>query len=472
MLADLAGHGARLLRRAPARSRRPPGSAPSHRDRVVDHLARKTYDYAYRGTGNWPFNTAYAATRTEQAFVTRFRSLVGVERLVAAGIPVVTSITFGRGQLDGAPISASNGHLLVVVGFTAAGDVVVNDPAAADNARVRRTYDRAQFENAWLKRGRGRRLRRGRLRGPRRRAPAAAARRGVKLVKRRTSPSGPGAGGDLAHGTHLGTVATATAACASTRRSARRRYPDPHRRRHPAPTTTRGRPGSRRWSRPGHGFTAVVPSWNARTPADSWLEVEAGSPPTALPGHAGTAGPLGGVGRRRSSRPRPTDQDDDHGHVRIEVLSAPGPGSAWTAYQLRLGLLRRRGRRRLVPRSRWSGVVAAGDRRGPARPRRAASPTASSCPCRPSPSRCTAVSTRSGTDGGEHLVLAHLDGHGAGHLGARARPRRSTPGSKPRLPRPVRRPRRPPRLRPRVRRRRQLVVQHRLRGAATAPRRS
>jgi len=125
----------------------------AHTDRVVDHVARMTFDHGYDGTGNWPFNTAYAATRTDKAFVTRFASLRGVERLVQAGIPVVTSLTFGPGQLTGAPISSTNGHLLVVVGFTTEGDVVVNDPAASSNAGVRRTYDRGQFENAWLKRG-------------------------------------------------------------------------------------------------------------------------------------------------------------------------------------------------------------------------------------------------------------------------------------------------------------------------------
>lgn len=125
----------------------------SHPDRVVDHVARMTYDHGYDGTGNWPFNTAYAATLTDKAFVTRFASLRGVETLVRAGVPVITSVTFGRGQLGGAPISSTNGHLLVVVGFTADGDVVVNDPAAGSNDGVRRVYDRAQFENAWLKRG-------------------------------------------------------------------------------------------------------------------------------------------------------------------------------------------------------------------------------------------------------------------------------------------------------------------------------
>ena len=116
----------------------------------VDHAARMTYDSSYGGTGNWPFNTAYAAPLAGSAFVTRLRSLKEAERFIAAGIPLVASIAFGRGELTGAPISSSNGHLLVIVGFTESGDVVVNDPAAANAAGVRRTYDRGQVENAWL----------------------------------------------------------------------------------------------------------------------------------------------------------------------------------------------------------------------------------------------------------------------------------------------------------------------------------
>ncbi len=135
----------------------PPPSAyrwvdPTYPDRFVDHVARMTYDVNYGGTGTWPFNTAYAAARTGHAFVTRLRSLRDAERFIAAGIPLVASVTFGPGQLAGAPISSTGGHLLVIVGFTADGDVIVNDPAAATRAGVRRTYDRAQFEDAWLPR--------------------------------------------------------------------------------------------------------------------------------------------------------------------------------------------------------------------------------------------------------------------------------------------------------------------------------
>ncbi|MGZ5401215.1 MAG: C39 family peptidase, partial [Nocardioides sp.] len=122
----------------------------NHPQPWVDHAARSTFDHAYRGTGNWPFNTAYAARLAGgPSFVTRLRSLREAERFVAAGIPLVASVSFGSGDLDGAPISSTNGHLLVIAGFTAGGDVVVNDPAAQQSSGVRRTYDRGQFEDVW-----------------------------------------------------------------------------------------------------------------------------------------------------------------------------------------------------------------------------------------------------------------------------------------------------------------------------------
>ncbi len=121
-------------------------------DRVVAHVARQTYDAGLDGTGNWPFNTAYAAALTGDAFVTRLRNLREAERFLAAGIPLTASLRFSAGQLDGAPISSTNGHLMVIVGFDRFGDVVVNDPASPTREGVRRTYDRGQFEDAWLKR--------------------------------------------------------------------------------------------------------------------------------------------------------------------------------------------------------------------------------------------------------------------------------------------------------------------------------
>ena len=89
-----------------------------HTDPWVDYAARMTYDSTYEGTGNWAFNTAYAAPRAGKAFVTRLRSLREAEAYIAAGIPLVASISYAAGELTGSAVSSSNGHLLVIVGFT------------------------------------------------------------------------------------------------------------------------------------------------------------------------------------------------------------------------------------------------------------------------------------------------------------------------------------------------------------------
>ncbi len=115
-------------------------------DSFVDHAARDTFDYAYDGTGNWPFNTAYAGRYSLDSFVTRLHNLRDAEAFIKAGIPLVASIAFSKGGLDGAPISSTPGHLLVIRGFTAGGRVIANDPAASTNSTVRRIYSRAQFE--------------------------------------------------------------------------------------------------------------------------------------------------------------------------------------------------------------------------------------------------------------------------------------------------------------------------------------
>jgi hypothetical protein len=117
-------------------------------DQPVPALVRGTYDYTCRGNGNWSFNTAYAYSLGLDASVRRFDSLGQVERCVAAGLPVVASIAWKNGQLSGAPIPESEGHLLVIRGFDPLGNVVVNDPAGYDDSRVRRFYRRDEFARA------------------------------------------------------------------------------------------------------------------------------------------------------------------------------------------------------------------------------------------------------------------------------------------------------------------------------------
>ncbi len=117
-------------------------------DPTVAYAARYTFDHAYDGTGNWPFNTAYAASLGLRGHITRLHSLTELESYIARGIPVITSQSFKAEELDGAGYGTA-GHIMVVVGFTKDGDVIANDPAANSNDRVRNVYKRHQFETIW-----------------------------------------------------------------------------------------------------------------------------------------------------------------------------------------------------------------------------------------------------------------------------------------------------------------------------------
>ncbi|MFD5634271.1 peptidase C39 family protein [Streptomyces sp. NPDC127077] len=124
---------------------------PAYADPQVCLAARSTYDYQYAGCGNWPFNAAYAATYKDlQGVVTRLGSLTDLETLIAAGIPAITSQSFLKTELMGAGYGTS-GHLMTVIGFTADGDVIANDPASPGDDAVRRVYKRSEWETIWLR---------------------------------------------------------------------------------------------------------------------------------------------------------------------------------------------------------------------------------------------------------------------------------------------------------------------------------
>lgn len=109
------------------------------------------YDWVFDGYGNWPFNAAYAAASAgHEAYVTRLPSLARAEEWIAAGVPLVLSYSWTEGALTNAPVRSSKGHLGVLVGFDGEGNPVMNDPAAAGDGEVRRTYLRAELEALWL----------------------------------------------------------------------------------------------------------------------------------------------------------------------------------------------------------------------------------------------------------------------------------------------------------------------------------
>ena len=119
----------------------------------VVQAARGCFDHGLEACGNWAFNTAWAAQYDVHAFVTRLRGLDEAERFIAVGIPLVMSIRFETDELDGAGYR-TNGHLVVLKGFTQSGDVIVNDPNAHKTAfveNVETVFRRDQFEACWMR---------------------------------------------------------------------------------------------------------------------------------------------------------------------------------------------------------------------------------------------------------------------------------------------------------------------------------
>jgi hypothetical protein len=117
-------------------------------DYDVPSTARAVFDRAYNGTGNWSFNVAFSGNLGLRAAVVYLRNLDHAQRLIEAGIPIAISYSWSAGELPGAPIEHSDGHLVVLCGFTANGDCAINDPAAPN---VRVVYPRAAIENIWLR---------------------------------------------------------------------------------------------------------------------------------------------------------------------------------------------------------------------------------------------------------------------------------------------------------------------------------
>ncbi len=107
------------------------------------------WDTEFAGAGNWAFNVAWANTCGFDARLDSLDSLREAEELLATGEVLIASVTFTTEQLPEAGYP-TNGHLLIISGVTAEGDVRVHDPGRAIADGVRTVYPREAFEKAWL----------------------------------------------------------------------------------------------------------------------------------------------------------------------------------------------------------------------------------------------------------------------------------------------------------------------------------
>lgn len=113
-------------------------------DLGVRETAAAIHDPNWPGTGNWPFNTAFAGAHPGiRAYVVRLGPVADLEQWILAGVPVPVSVSYNLLKGEDKP---GNGHIVVCVGFTEDGDIIVNDPG---RRQVRQIYSRANFTRAW-----------------------------------------------------------------------------------------------------------------------------------------------------------------------------------------------------------------------------------------------------------------------------------------------------------------------------------
>jgi len=111
----------------------------------VPEVVKGVFDPKWDGTGNWVFNTAYAGSfKGMRAYTARLSDVAELEDWIAHGLPVGLSVCYNRLRGRG---GRTSGHLIVCVGFTKEGDVIVNDPGTSKN--VRKTFPRANLIDAW-----------------------------------------------------------------------------------------------------------------------------------------------------------------------------------------------------------------------------------------------------------------------------------------------------------------------------------
>jgi len=116
-------------------------------------VARVVYDREHDIYGNWVRAVQGAFEFGVPGRLVRLSSWSAVEHFIQQGLPLIVSIKVRPGELTGAPYVSTAGHLLVITGLDGRGGVEVNDPAAATESGVARTYAQHELEQVWMARG-------------------------------------------------------------------------------------------------------------------------------------------------------------------------------------------------------------------------------------------------------------------------------------------------------------------------------
>jgi len=117
----------------------------------VARLAAEMFHPALDIYGVWPAGICAAGRRGVLGYLLRFPDWAAARWCLDRGLPIIASVRYAAGELAGAAVVETPGHLLVLTGYEGE-DVLVNDAAAPDTTAVPRRYRLAQLTRVWLER--------------------------------------------------------------------------------------------------------------------------------------------------------------------------------------------------------------------------------------------------------------------------------------------------------------------------------
>lgn len=117
----------------------------------LEACAAEVFHPATNRYGVWPAAIRAAGKRGVLGYLLRFPDWRSAAWCLDHGLPVIASMNYDAGELTGAALSATTGHLLILTGYED-GDVFVNDPVAPSRASVARRYRRDEVVRIWLER--------------------------------------------------------------------------------------------------------------------------------------------------------------------------------------------------------------------------------------------------------------------------------------------------------------------------------
>ncbi|MBI1736859.1 MAG: C39 family peptidase [Candidatus Rokubacteria bacterium] len=114
-------------------------------------LAAEIFQPALGRYGVWPAAVAAAGRHGIAGYLMRFPDWGSAAWCLDAGLPIVASVRYAGGELAGAAMDHTDGHLVVVTGYED-GAALLNDPAAPTAEEVPRRVRIEDLERVWLER--------------------------------------------------------------------------------------------------------------------------------------------------------------------------------------------------------------------------------------------------------------------------------------------------------------------------------